>query len=272
MAIQPTQPQGIGGVLDTAFQLYKPSVGVVWPLCLLLSLVGSPPNIYLIVNGGGAVANGDIQSAQAMFGAMTDPMYWLVYVVSLALVMWVIGALYLKQNAIGVGADVGLGAALQSSLGRIVPLLLMVALFGIALMIGLVLLIVPGLILMVSMVLAVNLVVLEGKGPVDALIGSHKLVWGNWWRSATVLTVGSILVMIIYMAVGFLIGLIDPFIGLGVADLVTYSLITGLLIGVLMNLLVMPFFSALLIALYWDLKLRKEGGDLAARVGTLNVA
>ena len=34
----------------------------------------------------------------------------------------------------------------------------------------------------------------------------------------------------------------------------------------------MPFFSAMLIAVYWDLKLRKEGGDLAARVGALNAA
>ena len=270
MAIQPTQPQGIGGVVDTAFQLYKASLGAVWPLCLLLSLVSSPPNVYLIVKGGGAVPSGDIQSAQAMFGLMTDPMYLVVYFVSLALLMWVIGAIYLKQNAIGVDADITLGAALQASSRRIVALLLMVVLFFIALLAGLMLLVIPGLILMVSMILATNLVVLERKGPIEALLGSHRLVWGNWWRSATVLTVGSILVAIFYLMVGFVIGLLTTLIG--VVDLVTYSLVTGLLIGLLVNIVVMPFFSALLLALYWDLKLRKEGGDLAARVGALNVA
>jgi hypothetical protein len=135
-----------------------------------------------------------------------------------------------------------------------------------------VLLIIPGLIVMVSLMLSTNLVMFEGKGPVAALTGSHKLVWGNWWRTAAILTVGSILVMVIYMAVALVIGLITPFIGLALADIVVYSTITGLLVGVFMNLLVMPFFSALLIALYWDLKLRKEGGDLAARVGALNAA
>jgi hypothetical protein len=33
-----------------------------------------------------------------------------------------------------------------------------------------------------------------------------------------------------------------------------------------------PFYIGLFLAIYWDLKLRKEGGDLAARVGSLNPA
>jgi hypothetical protein len=35
---------------------------------------------------------------------------------------------------------------------------------------------------------------------------------------------------------------------------------------------VTPFSTAVMIALYWDLKLRKEGGDLAARVNALSAA
>jgi hypothetical protein len=97
-------------------------------------------------------------------------------------------------------------------------------------------------------------------------------VWGNWWRTFAILSVGGILVFVIYMAVALVIGLIIPFVGLGLNDVLVVTLMSGLLIGVLMNVLVTPFFSALLIALYWDLKLRKEGGDLAARVGALNAA
>jgi hypothetical protein len=33
-----------------------------------------------------------------------------------------------------------------------------------------------------------------------------------------------------------------------------------------------PFYCALILAIYYDLKVRKEGGDLAARVGALNTA
>jgi hypothetical protein len=269
MAIQPTQPQGIGGVLDTTFQLYKSSLAVLWPVCLLLSAVGSPPSIYLMMNGGATASAG---GAAEMLAAMADPVYWLIYLVSVAAMMWVIGALYLKQHAIGTDEELSIGAALQASVGRIVPLLLMVILFSIAMVVGFVLLIIPGIILLVSLMLATGLVMFEGKGPVDSLIGSHKLVWGNWWRTFAILSVGGVLVFVIYLAVALVIGLVTPFIGLGMDDLLMYSLMSTLLIGVLMNVLVTPFFSALLIALYWDLKLRKEGGDLAARVGALNAA
>ncbi len=270
MAIQPTQPQGIGGVLDTTFQLYKSSLGAIWPVCLLLSAVGAPPSIYLMMNGGSAAS--DTDAALQMLSAMADPVYWLIYLVSIAAMMWAIGALYLKQYAVGTDEELSTGSALQASVGRIVPLLLMVILFSIALIIGFVLLIVPGIILLVSLMLATGLIMFESKGPVDSLIGSHKLVWGNWWRTFVILSIGGILVFVIYFALMMVIGLIMPFAGLGGADALMITMVSGLVIGVLMNVLVTPFFSAMLIALYWDLKLRKEGGDLAARVGALNAA
>jgi hypothetical protein len=267
MAIQPTQPQGIGGVLDTTFQLYKSSLGALWPVCLLLSAVGAPPSVYLMMNGG---TSAGAAGATQMLAAMSDPLYWVIYVVSIAAMMWAIGAIYLKQHAIGTDQEMSVGAALQASVGRIVPLLLMVILFSIALIIGFVLLVIPGIILLISMMLATGLVMFEGKGPIDSLIGSHKLVWGNWWRTFVILSIGGILVFVIYMAVALVVGIFTPFVGLD--NVLMFTLVSTLLIGVLMNVLVTPFFSALLIAVYWDLKLRKEGGDLAARVGALNAA
>ena len=264
MAIQPTQPQGVGGVLDTSFQLYKASIATVWPLCLLMSIVSSPPSLYLMIGGGGQTG------AAGMLSAMSNPVYWLVYVVSMTLMLWTIGALYLKEYSIGIGAEQSAGSALQAALVRLVPLLLAVVLMIVAITVGLVLLLIPGFILMVSLMLGTNLVLFEGKGPIEALSGSHKLVWGNWWRVAAILTVGFILLMVIYAAVGLIIGVLAPLIGFGVDDIVTYSAISGLLVGVIVNVLVTPYYAALLIALYWDLKLRKEGGDLAARVGALN--
>ena len=268
MAIQPTQPQGIGGVLDTTFQLYKASLGVVWPLCLLLSLAGTPPNIYIAMTSSA----GALTDPAAMLSAMADPVYWLVYLVTLAALMCVTGALYLKQRAVGTGEELSAGAALQTALGRVLSLVVMVILFIVAFAIGSLLLIIPGMILLVSLMLGTSLIMFEGKGPVAALTGSHNLVWGNWWRTFAILSIGGILVLVIYMAIGLAVGVVTPFIGLGMDDLGMYSLVSALLIGVVMNILVTPFFSALLIALYWDLKLRKQGGDLAARVGALNAA
>jgi uncharacterized membrane protein YdbT with pleckstrin-like domain len=53
-------------------------------------------------------------------------------------------------------------------------------------------------------------------------------------------------------------------------------LVVGMAVGgvlfLLLYLFVAPFYYAMMLALYWDLKLRKGGGDLAARVGALNPA
>ncbi len=182
------------------------------------------------------------------------------------------GTFYLKLHAIGTESEMGLGDALQAALGRTLVLFLTMILFIIAIVIGSVLLIVPGLILMVSLMLCFNLVMLEDKGPVDSLTGSHHLVWGNWWRTAAILTVGFIVVFVIYIAAGVVIGVAGPLIGLGSIDPLLFGMIAPLLVGVLASLILTPFYAALALAIYWDLKLRKEGGDLAARVGELSAA
>jgi ABC-type Fe3+ transport system permease subunit len=127
----------------------------------------------------------------------------------------------------------------------------------------------------VSLGLCFNTALFEGKGPVDALTESHRLVWGNWWRTAAILTVGVIIIMVIYLIAGVIIGVLAPimvFGGGGTENALLISLISSLLIGVLTSLLVTPFYIGLAISIYWDLKLRKDGGDLAARVGALNPA
>jgi hypothetical protein len=149
-------------------------------------------------------------------------------------------------------------------------LLVLTVLLVLAIGIGCVLLLIPGLILMVSLMLSWNLAVLEKKGPVAALTGSHNLVWGNWWRTAAILTVGFIIVFVLYMAAGLVMGVVAGV--LGHNDPLFATMVSGLLVGVLMSLVVTPFYVAMMIAIYWDLKLRKEGGDLAARVGALGTA
>jgi hypothetical protein len=272
MSIQPTQPQSIGGVLDTTFQLYKASVVKMIPLSLLMVIASSPQSIYMFTSGGIA---GNAADPFAMLAMMQSGGYWLASLVGLVFTMLTWSAAYLKIGAIGAGGDLGVGPALAKALSRLPAVLIMVLLFGIALAIGAILLIIPCLILMVSLGLCFNTALFEEKGPVEALSESHRLVWGNWWRTAAILTVGFVIIFVIYLVAGMIIGVIAPMIvlgGGGTDDLVLFTLVSGLLVGVLMSLLVTPFYISLAIAIYWDLKLRKDGGDLAARVGALNAA
>jgi len=263
MAIQPVQPQSIGGVLDTTFQLFRVSIGRVWPLCLLSGVGSILPSIYMLMKGG---ANPN--DPFAAFGMFSSPGYWLTYLVSVSLSLWALGSLYLKIRAIGLDEEMSLGEALQASASRVPLLFLMSILFGIAVMIGMILLIVPGLILAISLILSFNLLLFEGLGPVAALTGSHKLVWGNWWRTFAVLSVGFVIIFVIYLALGLLLGIVIPFMGVA-SDPIMFGLVSGIVIGTLASVVMTPFYVSMAIALYWDLKLRREGGDLAARVGAL---
>ena len=271
MSMQPTQPQSIGGVLDTTFQLYKASVVKMIPLSLLTVVAGSPASIYAFTQGG----VGDPANPFAMIEMMSSMGYLLSALAGMIASLWMMSAAYLKISAIGMGGDLGIGPALQQSVTRLPVVVIMMLLFGIAVGIGCLLLLVPGLILMVSLALCFNTALFENKGPIDSLTESHRLVWGNWWRTAAIFTVGFIVIFVIYMLAALVIGLITPFIvfGAGASDnALLIGMVGGLLVGVLMSLLVTPFYISLAIATYWDLKLRKDGGDLAARIGALNPA
>jgi hypothetical protein len=267
MAIQPTQPQSIGGVLDISFQLFKASFVKVLPFSVLLAIGGALPSIYMMVNGTSAAAD-----PLAMLSAVQSPQYWLWNLASVLISLVGMGAVYLQMNAVGTDTELSFGAALQGALSRAPILFLTMILFIVALTIGLVLLIIPGLILMVSLLLSFNLVMIERAGPIAALTGSHQLVWGNWWRTMIILTVGFILLVVIYMAIGMILGLVTPLIASQSADPFFFAMLSSVIIASLATFIVTPYYGALAIAIYWDLKLRKEGGDLAARVGALGTA
>jgi hypothetical protein len=271
MSMQPTQPQSIGGVLDTTFQLYKASVVKMIPLSLLTVIAGSPSSIYVFTQGGA----GDPTNPFAVLEMMSSMGYVLTALAGMIASVWMMSASYLKIGAIGTGGDLGVGPALQKAVTRLPTIVLMTILFGIAIAVGCLLLLVPGLILMVSLALCFNPALFEGKGPVESLSESHRLVWGNWWRTAAILTVGFIVILVIYMLAALVIGLITPFIVFGAGaseNALLIGMVGGFLVGILMSLLVTPFYISLAIATYWDLKLRKDGGDLAARIGALNPA
>ncbi|HET9445518.1 MAG TPA: hypothetical protein VFO35_04620, partial [Steroidobacteraceae bacterium] len=205
MSIQPSQPQSIGGVLDTTFQLYKASMVKLIPLSLLLVLASCLQYIYMFARGA---SPGD---PTAMLGMTTSWGYWLSVLAGFIGSVWITSATYLKVAAIGADSDLGIGAALQAALPRVPAVFAMMILFMLALAIGLVLLIIPGIILMVSLFLCYPTAMLDNKGPVSALTESHRLVWGNWWRTFVMLTVGLIILAVIYTIVAMVVGMIAPF-------------------------------------------------------------
>jgi hypothetical protein len=80
------------------------------------------------------------------------------------------------------------------------------------------------------------------------------------------LTVLFVMVFVTLFVVGLLTGFAAAAL---VAAKSTMSLLVVQLISAAANTLYIPFISAVVLSVYYDLKLRKEGTDLASRVDSL---
>ena len=109
--------------------------------------------------------------------------------------------------------------------------------------------------------------IVEDKGAPESLGRSWTLTAGHWWRVATILTVLVIVIAALVLFVGIIAAIIAA--STGSIGGISGILVQG--ISLLGNTLISPLYSAVLVAIYYDLKLRKEGADLAGRVNALAV-
>jgi hypothetical protein len=256
-----TAPRGIGQVLDAVFRLTRLAFTRMLPFAVLAGLLSAVPFVYFITSGA-------LDNPATLAAFELSPAYWITTLLMVPLNFLVYGAGITRIESIAQGADVGFGAAVSRTLPRILPIVVASILYVLAVCVGLVLLLVPGLILAVSLYMFLPAILLDGKGPAESIGYSHKLVWGNWWRVATISTVALIIMYLLFLIAGLLLGV---FAGFGNADLATMFLIQ-MGATVVASLLVMPYFMALYVEVFRELKMRKLGGDLAARIETVGAA
>jgi hypothetical protein len=228
---------------------------------LIAAVISSAPWIYMYQQGV-------IDDPQLMVGLLTSAGYWLVILAMMPLNGIVYGAALLRTQSIARGEAGSFGDSIRGAGAHVVAIV--VGMFGylLAVLIGTVLLIVPGIMLMVSLVMFLPAIVLGGKGAIEGLKYSHKLVWGNWWRTATVYTIGFIIMYALMLVIGVALGLVFAFTGVDLAATMLVDTAGSLISG----LLVTPFFCALTHEIYNDLRMRKTGGDLVARIEATGAA
>jgi hypothetical protein len=253
MYVKPSSPQSIGQVLDGSFRLTAASLRHTWFLALLAGLASYAATVYQVSRGGPLVQS---------LTAPQDATYWTLYVIGVLLSMLFVAAIYLRIDAVASG-NAAEGNALSAVVPRLPLLIVMMILYILAIIIGCILLFVPGLIVAVSMMLCMAVFLFEDKGPIASLASSHRLVWGHWWRTLAIVSVGGIIVFVLYVLVGFVAAAIAPLLTGG--DALLAALVSAAIVLGLLGVIITPFFAALLLNIYWDLKLRKEGGDLVAR-------
>jgi hypothetical protein len=124
--------------------------------------------------------------------------------------------------------------------------------------------------LLLSLTLALQAVVLEHADPRTALRRSFRLIRGSGWR-----------VFGILLLVGFILGIVSDIINLPLqllADVLTRNalhpptsaIIVGAASNVLAAAITVPVTAGVLVLLYVDLRIRKEGLDLALQAAAQN--
>lgn len=246
------QPQTIGQVLDHSFKLYAEAFKKVLPLSFLSALLMAIPGLLT------PEASGDLESASAV---MRQSMMWLVLLLPIYFIL-VSGLIYQMQGVAEL-RSISLSEALMRGAKTLLPIIVGIILYALVLVVGFVLLIVPGIILSVSLYFWYTGVVLDNESPVQSLKHSHRLVWGNWWRTLIVLSVYWIMLLVVYMGFGIGVGV---FMATGGAlDSAGFTLITEL-VAALISTVITPLIYSVMIVQYHDLKLRSEGHDLEARL------
>ncbi len=247
----PKQPQSIGEVLDSGFRLFATGFSKTIGLSVVANIIAYVPLFMLTLYMASHLqAPADPTAIMAPFGIGILVAMLLSMIFYLAIIH-VFGALAREE-------PVSIGASLTVGLKRLMPVLIALILYMIAVSLGMVLLIVPGLILMLTLMFFAVGMVLEKEGIFSSLSRSHRLVWGNWWRTATVLTVPVIIVMVVFIGVSLVLAFLS--------QLIPAPEITSLVVQMVLNAVTQLLFYAIFVVQYQDLILRKEGTDLEARM------
>jgi len=260
MSALPTHPQSIGKTLDGGIKLYIRGLAKVFPISLFIAIVGALPNL--------------VQSNPSMLGGIelkTLGVGVLVYFV----IMMVIGVsiasgIVRYYGDLAAGGMPTVGASVKAGFRKVIPIIIAWILYGIAITLGMVALVIPGIILMLSLFLFWNAIMLDNKGIIESLKYSHSLVWGNWWRTLAVLTVPLLIAMALYAILMTVLGVnMAMMAGAGnVAPDQAQVLLWFSIAAAVVNAVIYPLFYAVTVVLYHDLKLRKGGGDLEARLAS----
>lgn len=302
----PSAPLTIGGVLDEWLHLFRESFSRCWTLALVVVVTGGA--LVMLVTPTLPSVNLPVwQNHLQMWSLLNGPQNALAVVIQGLIGLWVTGALFAEQIALTRGQHLTTGEALRTGWRRLPHMLLgflllgliigavMIPIFIVAIMAGVMAHAAMleaashGAVIAVVIVIALGAVAAviylsvrlqlwqaalfsESGGAATALGRSWRLVKGHWWRVTIIMFVAgivmSILGFVLPWGIGIALGVFATH-GVQTADAVRYLRIVQF-ISQAARLITLPLTTAVSIAIFRDLTLRREGGDLAARAEALS--
>jgi hypothetical protein len=262
------RPLGLGEILDVAIKIFVRNAGtfvrivvfVVAPVEVVSALVQASalPDELANPSFGFEPLEPEPLTAREIWIAVAA--YAVIVVLTILASTVATGACYKAVASAYLGEAPSWRGSLGFALRRLHSILWVTILGGVLAVLGLVFCIVPGVYLWVAFAVAVPVLLTEGIKGRRALGRSRRLVRGRWWPTFGLLLLGFLLAGFVAFVVGGLVGVATLW--EGGDDPAVYLPITA--VGnVVASLVTTPFSAAFVTVLYFDLRVRKEGFDLA---------
>ena len=255
----PTAPQSIAGILDDGFRLFRASWRPLLPLAFVASLISAVPQFMF-------AGLAEIKPGQPLPGLAVGAGTVTTFLVVIALSMVAYSIMLAGVDRAARGGATSIREAFAVGVRRSPAVFLTGILVGLAVVAGLVLLVIPGLYLMVALYPVLLLPIAEQLGARQCIRRAMQLVKGSWWRTAGVLSVVGLLVIALGGIVSLAAGLaMAPFINTQNPQNASSGLMALQFVVSIVVAPVLPLTYCIMYAVYTDLRLRKDGGDLLER-------
>jgi hypothetical protein len=258
------RPLSVGEIIDVAIKIWRRHLAtlarivfvVVAPVQVLAGLVtasvSSPETVF---NGVDATGNSSVNThalAGWLAGMITAQILsGLAFLISSAAVLRAVSVAYL-------GGTPDWRESLRAATGRLGSLIWLAFLLLAGLAAAMLALFVPFIWLGVSWSLAFPILIAEGARGTGALGRSFRLVRGRWWPTFGALFLGMTLQSFIGFVFAIPLAVVNATGGAG--SLAGIAL--GTVLGVASSVITTPFMAAVLVLIYFDLRVRKEAFDL----------
>ena len=274
MSAPALRPLQVGEILDAGIKVYVKNVrtlmGLTAVVVVPLQVVSAIVLLSIVSNSHevprGFLAAGTVQTSSERFtslGASTTLgiLGGLASLLTTAACVKAVSDIYLDQPT-------DIRSSLRFALRRLGSLLWLEIFLGVLLLLAFVALVIPGIWLYAAASVATPALLIEGRRGSRAVGRSLKLVRGRWWPTAGVLLVAAVMVSVVSGAIqALLVGILLT----GSGDAVVLTVLVVSLAAAASAILTRPFQAAVTTVLYYDLRVRHEGYDVALLAEQLGI-
>ncbi len=243
------QPSSVNDILFASFKLYAESFTKLIGYSLIVFAINRCFSIFI---EDYMPIDSTLSSEEQMEAVLqiTPSLLGIIFIIILCSCVFYSAMIYRIDNLVH-GREDSFIEVLLLAVKKFPAIILAGILYTVAITIGSILLVIPGMILIISLSFCGYFILLEDMGGYESLMASHRLVWGDWWRTNWVFFVPSIIFLTFLFGIGFFVSL--------AADPINSSSSNLLDIGSeLLTSVITPYFYVIGYLQYHDLKLRKH--------------